>query len=435
MNLIDESKKAKAKQTSALPRNSLRKLKSLGSVDIVVGIPSYNCAHTVNYVIYQAAKGLAEFFPDLQKVIVVSDGGSSDGTVEVASSIKLPWDVKVITTDYVGTRGKGTALRAVFETLMHLNAQATMVVDSDLRSIVPEWVHLLLSSILEGTDLVTPLYERHKYDGTITNFLCYPFTRALYGRRIRQPIGGDFGLSKKLVVTLLSSSLWNNPYVPRFGIDIFITHTSLGKDFSVKQAFLGAKIHETKDPSKDLASMFHEVLGSMFSCTREYENVWQTIRGSGSVELIKGNVPVTAPEEVKVQAKNVFEAYKKGFQTYQGYYKKALSPDLFHSVQVRSSRDLSRFQFPNESWAKCVYSFASEFKKRQNLEEKKTLLDSLRVLWIGKVASFIIQTSKTDSEKPEEQIEKNADTFEELKPFLIDKYQEAIPERSDIPVV
>ena len=43
-----------------------------------------------------------------------------------------------------------------------------------------------------GYDFVALLYARYKYDGTITNTVTYPLTRALYGHRIRQPIG-DFG--------------------------------------------------------------------------------------------------------------------------------------------------------------------------------------------------------------------------------------------------
>ena len=45
-----------------------------------------------------------------------------------------------------------------------------------------------------GYDFVAPLYARYKYDGTITNTVTYR-SRALYGHRIRQPIGGDFGVA------------------------------------------------------------------------------------------------------------------------------------------------------------------------------------------------------------------------------------------------
>ena len=99
-----------------------------------------------------------------------------------------------------GVGGKGAALRTIFEIAAQLNVQALVVVDSDLRSIVPEWIELLAGPILKGGyDFVAPLYARYKYDGTITNTVTYPLTRALYGHRIRQPIGGDFGVSGDLV--------------------------------------------------------------------------------------------------------------------------------------------------------------------------------------------------------------------------------------------
>jgi len=412
----------KRQESSALPKTTRGRLESLGSVDLVVGIPSYNCAHTVNFVIYQTAKGLAEFFPEKNAAIVVSDGGSSDGTLDVVSAMKAPWDTKVVPTHYVGVSGKGTALRAIFEAMICLDAQAVMVVDSDLRSIVPQWVELLLSSALQGTGLVTPLYSRHKYDGTITNFLCYPFTRALYGKRIRQPIGGDFGLSRGLVERLLDSSLWSTPYVPRFGIDIFETHTTLGEGFDVKQAFLGSKVHETKDPSKHLASMFHEVVGAMFSCAEIYEDVWRNIQGSLPVELVKGSVPTSAPEEIDVSFKKLFQEYRTGFQMYRETYMQVLDSGLLRDLEDLDIRNEGCFAFPTGYWAQCVYSFAAAFKKETTVKEQRNFLEALRVLWMGKLASFVRESVEFDAREAEEEVEKEAGIFEELKPYLLEMY-------------
>jgi len=107
---------------------------------------------------------------------------------------------------------------------------------------------------------VAPLYARHKYDGTITNTLTYPVTRALYGRRIRQPIGGDFGVGADLIRDYLAQESWT-PDVSRFGIDIWMTTTALTGGFAVCQSRLGAKIHDPKDPGSDLGPMFRQVLG------------------------------------------------------------------------------------------------------------------------------------------------------------------------------
>ena len=411
----------RSKKSSALSDSGWKKLESLESVDIVIGIPSYNCAQTINYVVYQTAKGLAEAFPDRNVVIIISDGGSSDGTLDVVKAMRLPWQIRIVPVQYVGISGKGTALRAIFEAMIYLHAEAVIVVDSDLRSIVPQWVELLVSPTLKGTGLVTPLYTRHKYDGTITNFLCYPFTRSLYGKRIRQPIGGDFGLSRRLVEKLLSSSLWNTPYVPRFGIDIFETHTALGEGFEVKQAYLGSKVHETKDPSEQLASMFQEVAGAMFSCTEIYENMWRNIQGSKPTEIVKRHFPTIEPEEVQVDLKKLLQGYRAGFQMFKHIYKKVLDPELMRDLEILHVKE-GYFEFQNEYWAKCVYSFAAAFREEKNSERQNNLLDALRILWRGKLASFIFETVELDTEGAEKKIEKEADVFEELKPYLLDKY-------------
>ena len=187
-----------------------RRLEAIGGAEIVVGIPSYNNARTIRHVVEAVTAGLAKYFPDANAVLVNSDGGSTDGTPEVVANAELgaaraillseaPRLVHKVITAYQGLPGKGSAFRTVFEVARLLEARACAVVDSDLRSITPEWLQLLIAPVLrEGFDYVCPLYARHKFDGTITNGIVYPLVRALYGRRIRQPIGGDFGFSGRL---------------------------------------------------------------------------------------------------------------------------------------------------------------------------------------------------------------------------------------------
>src|SRR3972149_3022170 len=280
----------------ALSIQAQEALSRIGSADIVVGIPSYNSVKTIGRVVAQVASGLSTYFGDKDCLVLVSDGGSTDETLQVASNLQIPSGLKLITFAYQGVSGKGTAVKAIFEAAIRVGADSVAMVDSDLQSITPEWIKLLIGPTLSGVDLMTPKYIRHKYDGTITNQLCYPLTRALYGLRIRQPIGGDFGLSGRLVKRLIESQLWENQYVPRFGVDIFITSSAIAKGFTVEEADLGAKIHAVKDPAFQLASMFTEVAGSVFACMQEYEGFWKRIKGSIPVTLHKGSAERIDPQ-------------------------------------------------------------------------------------------------------------------------------------------
>ena len=56
--------------------------------DIVVGIPSYNEAERISFVIRQIDLGLKKYFPDKDCVIVNTDSRSTDGTKEVFFNTK-----------------------------------------------------------------------------------------------------------------------------------------------------------------------------------------------------------------------------------------------------------------------------------------------------------------------------------------------------------
>lgn len=135
--------------TTVLDTKVHAQLAQLGRADIVVGIPSFNSARTIGHVVRAVQAGLAKYFPQHRAVLVNSDGGSTDGTmdqvqhsgIEDFTSILLHHQVEPIAKlafPYSGIPGKGSAFRSVFEIARLLEARACAVVDSDLRSITPE---------------------------------------------------------------------------------------------------------------------------------------------------------------------------------------------------------------------------------------------------------------------------------------------------------
>ena len=166
-------------------------------VDLVVSIPSYNEADSISYPTQQASEGLEKYFPDKSAVIINCDNNSPDNTKQafLETETRIP---KMYITTPEGVKGKGNNFKNLFQKVVDLKAKAVVVVDADLKSITPEWIKHLGEPLFSDFSYVAPLYVRHKYDGTITNSIAYPMSRALYGRRVRQPIGGDFGFSGEL---------------------------------------------------------------------------------------------------------------------------------------------------------------------------------------------------------------------------------------------
>ena len=418
---------------SALDENGLAEVRRIGRADLMVGIPSFGNAETIGYVVRAATAGMVQYFPDLKPVLVNSDGGSPDDTPHVAVSTESPdYIEKVIlvsprhklqrvTFTYQGTSGKGTAVRALFEVARELKVKAMVMVDSDLRSIVPEWIELLAGPILKGGyDFVAPLYARYKYDGTITNTLADPLTRALYGVRIRQPIGGDFAVSGDLVSRYLELDTFDEA-TARFGIDIWMTHTAINEGFAVCQARLGAKIHDAKDPASDLGPMFRQVVGTLFRLAGHYPDRWLRVRGSHPIPEY-GFERVIAPEPITVNHAKLVDAFDSARPTHEPAWAEMLAPEQLERVMaLAATEDPVTFHFPAELWVRCLYDALVAYHRPG--VDRERLLAALTPLYFGRTAGFISDTLELTSDQAERAIENQALEFEELKPYLVSRWR------------
>lgn len=420
-----------------MPENSVilakhiqEKIEEIKEADILVGIPSYNSARTIVHVVRAVEAGLSKYFPNYKSILVNSDGGSTDGTMEVVkgttvdlASMLVPQLVAGFhrfVTPYHGIPGKGSAFRTIFEIARRLNVKACAVVDSDLRSITPEWIELLIKPVLEERyDYVSPYYLRHKYDGTITNTIVYPITRALHGKRIRQPIGGDFGFSGQLASFYLNKDVWDTD-VARFGIDIWMTTTAVANSFKVCQAFLGAKIHEPKDPGADLSAMLYQVVSSVFDLTEEYVPVWKGVVGSESVPTF-GFVYAVGLEPIHVNLDGMIEKFRLGVRDLSVVYESFLPRELLQFLAGISKKPKEEFSLPDNIWVEIIYSFALACHKK--LMSREHIIKSLTPLYLGKVASFVIETWESTAEEVEQRLEELCIAFETGKSSLIHRWE------------
>jgi len=382
----------------------------IGRADLVVGIPSFRNAATIGHVASTVARGLREHFPDAKVALINADGGSQDGTPEAV--LASAGDVPVAVGRYVGASGKGSAFHAIFQSAVALEARACAVVDSDLRSITPLWVKRLLGPIVEAqADHIAPLYARHKYDGTITNTIAYPLTRALYGMRIRQPIGGEFGFHADLARAYLAQPVWETD-VARFGIDIFMTTTAVARRAKVAQAFLGAKVHDPKDPAADLGPMFTQVVGTLFRLASENERMWRGVVGSRNAPVI-GEVSWVEPEAIPADPKRLRAKYE------------ALAP-----AQRQMWDEVLTAPVPSDmgpdGWARIVFDFLEA--ALQQPKDCEALARGLLPLYYARVAEFFSEIANMDTQQSEDIVEVMAKAME------IEKMErlEAVDEGADV---
>ena len=393
--------------------------------EMVVCIPSYNEADSISYPTTQADKGLVKYFGDKSSVIINCDNHSPDNTKQafLETPTKAP---KIYLSTPPGIKGKGNNFKNLFKKITDLDAQAVVVVDADLKSITPEWIQHLGEPLFSGFSYVAPLYVRHKYDGTITNGIAYPMTRALYGSRVRQPIGGDFGFSGDLGAVYQNNKAWDDA-VANFGIDIWMTTLAMNQQIQICQSFMGRpKIHRTKDPGAHLGPMFRQVVGTIFSIMRHFEPFWSGVKYSRPTAIYGfGLGEVEMPPKVAVDTQNLLHKFHSGFEAHHGLWEEILTKDVYQKLFEIKEMKEREFNFPTDLWARVLFDMAVGY--RYASLDNDLMMESLIPLYFGRTLSFVKKTRKMSIKQAEEAIEDDCMTFELTKPYLIQRWMESKP--------
>jgi hypothetical protein len=396
--------------------------------DVVVGIPSYSEVDTIGYVTKMAAEGLYDYFGDRRCIIVNCDNRSPDGTKEAFLGAPIPETIekKYLPTPE-GVKGKGNNFRNLFQFCQKSGAKITIVVDADLRSITPRWIKYLGKPIEAGHDLVTPLYSRHQFDGTITNHLCYPLVFSLTGVDIRQPIGGEFAFSPKLCSYWLEED-WNDK-VLQYGIDVFMSLSALFGNFRICQTGLGNKVHNASAPK--LGTMFEEVVYTLFSLLIAHRSQWVSIwlekgdttswqTGVREVELC-GLQRMNEAQKLTIDILDLKRKCRKEYETYQDLVKRYLSPYGYERIQ--DMYDMDYFDVDIMLWSQIVYNFLYIFDGATE-EVKMDIINALKPLYFARSITFDYQTSRYSIDYAEEEVRKQAMAFMSQKPYLLGLYLE-----------
>ncbi|HET6370658.1 MAG TPA: glycosyl transferase family 2, partial [Nitrospiria bacterium] len=300
----------------------LQQLIAVGEVDILVGIPSCNNIATIGQVVRAVQVGFVKYFPRDRTVLINPDGGSTDGTPDRVRNASVEdfrplmaaqplRTVHRITSPYHGIPGRENALRVIFAAAELLRAKACAVVSADLQSITPEWIESLIRPVYkENYDLVTPLYRRHKFDGLLITNIVYPLVRAVYGYRVKEPLGGEFGFSGRLAKKYLEENIGESP-IARHGIDVWMTTEAMKEGSRICQSFLGPKVHASKESEPNLADVLRQVVGGVFGCMESHHDFWAPKNGSEPVPVFGFEYDLSL-EPARVNVERMLHVFRNG---------------------------------------------------------------------------------------------------------------------------
>jgi hypothetical protein len=391
--------------------------------DLVVGLPSQNDVENIAHPTGETARGLVEHFGGKNSVIINCDNHSEDGTKE--AFFQTPTEIpKIYLSTPAGMVGRGHNLRNLIAKAVELKAEAVIVVNADLKSVTSQWVKNLGEPIFAGFGFVAPLYVRHKYDGTVANGIVYPLTRALYGRRVRQPIGGDFAFATSLADTYLKHPSWNER-VEQFGVDIWLTTLAIYQGVPICQSFVGRpKTHQHEAHIVPTDPAFSQVLGTLLDLMIIFDDFWGRVKWSKPTAIYGfGMGEVEAPVPTEISQTELQQGFVEGFTLYQQIWESVLQNNIYNKLGEIRELPLAHFSFPSEIWAQILYSYSVAYKNAA--VDREQLLQSLVPLFAGKTLSFVKKTERMSIQQAEEYIENECMIFEEAKPYLLNKWRGA----------
>ena len=397
------------------------------ATDLAIAVLTYNNAETVKGVVTAAAEGIARDFPELAATLIAADAGSSDGTRDLLQTAGLP----VVTVPYEppagervavpfhGVPGRGEGLRAVFTTARELRVRALVVLEADVVSMTPDWVGELARPILrDKADFLCPAYSRHRWEGTVTRLTLAPLMRALYGRRIHQPYGGQLALSARLIEHLHLHPKWD--WTGRDVSDLWITGAAIADGFAVWEAWLGPYAVRSRTRTTDLPAMVAGTLGAAFTVMDRHQDLWLEVRDSEALPTVGVPRPVSI-EPMNVDVRGLLEAFRLGVRDLGSIWELILAPDTLGEVLSLEGEAPERFRFPDDLWARVVYDFA--LGHHYGVVHREHLLRSLVPLYLGRTAAYVTATRRASAEATEQTLEAIAVAFERQKPYLVEHWR------------
>ena len=405
-------------------------MERVGTVDLIVGLPSYGPLPSLRPAIEAAQVALSRFSPPRTGLIVVAEGRGHEEARDLIASLTSTTPPVLLCSyplsplgafapSFYGMPERRKALGAILSLAQRFHAKACAVLDPRLSDVAPARVEALLAPIeREEFDYVSPLYTRPRYEGGLVSSLVYPLTRALYCQDIRYPLGGEFALSCRLISHLLSlGEGWSGSNsVPE--VDVWMVLSAVVGGFRICQAHLGYRFPEATPA--DLPSATCQVVGSLFHLAESHYPLWQ--RGEPESHLpIFGSPPQPPLPSPSPDPHSLIQAFQRGLRDLLPLWEQALSPETLEELYPLGAVGVDEFKLPSHLWVRIVYDMLLAFHYR--VFYWRHLLKSLVPLYLGRLASLILETEQESDEAVEESVQSLCREFTTLRSYLVDRWR------------
>jgi glucosylglycerate synthase len=385
--------------------------------EAVVGVPAEPDRLAASEAALAVQAGLRAAFPDRPALAVVltSDPRGAVSPTEPCAPSQAGEPPAI----YTGSHGgPAAALPTLLELALAQGAPVCALLEPIPRPPEAGWLRALLDPVLHGgVDLVAPAYARGRFDGVLVTGVVYPLTRALFGHRLRQPLGPEIVVSRRLAELLLHDDGWRTDPI-HAGQDLWVITKAIVRECRMAQVFLGPRPVPPAQPV-DVSAALARVLGTVFHEMELHAARWQRVRGSRPVPTFGDDHGV--PDGPPPAPGPLVSAFALGWQDLRRIWSAVLPPQTLLALQRIPRDPADAFRIPDALWARVVYDLAMGW--RLKVMDREQLLRSMTPLYLGWVASFVNEVAGLAAPAAEARVERLCEVFEAEKPYLISRWR------------
>jgi hypothetical protein len=120
---------------------------------------------------------------------------------------------------------------------------------------------------------------------------------------------------------------------------------------------------------------------------------------------------------VQVDPDGMIEKFQTGYNQFSALWRQIFCDECFAQISRCAEMDSTNFHFPTETWVQILYELAATYHAWKT--NRMQLIDMVTPLYFARVASFVLQSWKMNSEEAEELVEEQAMKFEQQKNYLL----------------
>lgn len=416
-------------RTTILTDELVKALVAVGQVDVLVGAPTFNNGGTIGRVVTAIHTGLAHHFPRERTVLICPDGGSDDGTLELARAAPVAAEERLasaslrtthrIVAPYAGRPGRAAGMRAVFAAADLLGARTVLLVDPAIDGFDPTWTAALARPVAQGeADLVLPIHPRERFSGALVTQLVRPLLGTAYARRLTAGLSGAFGCSGRLATRMAVHPLWEGD-VTRAALEVWMVATALSDDLQLLQVHLGACRFAARPAPARLPDLFEQVVGAAFASLERDADVW--IARGAAVDLpVRGEPHAAGGPRAAVDSGPLAERFRNGVRELSPLLRDIVEAKTFERLQAAAAGGNGPPAIPDPLWVTVVYEFAAA--AHHGIMTREHLTGAMVPLYLGRIASFFDEVAHGDEDAHRERLAALEREYEVQRPRLIERW-------------